>query len=146
MRTFVVHSFYLCGVLFLIYELLKLGGVNLTTLSKELEAKSNAEKERNEELAISDPSAKPVMLNQVTFVLFALVYFGWVILYAGWSLIGLFTSQWVFFLLLLALSLIHTALQCIFTNYAKILFRIDAFITVVLLVFMLLNRFHLNIL
>lgn len=56
--------------------------------------------------------------------------------YAFWVIMGLFTNQWFLFLALLALSLIpkkYYVLRCI-----------DAFLSVSLLIFIIINQFHLH--
>lgn len=57
--------------------------------------------------------------------------------YIAWTLIGLLSSQWIIFLSLLALGLIPKGM---------VVWRwIDSVISLALLIFMLLNVFHLHI-
>lgn len=57
--------------------------------------------------------------------------------YAIWVFIGLFSSQWIVFLLILLISQIPK-------RYA-VLYFIDAIITLAALLFILLNAYHLHI-
>ena len=69
--------------------------------------------------------------NQMTFVLLQVGYF-------IWGFVGLFTSQWIPFAIIMILSIIPKG------NYL-FLRRVDAFLTLILLFFILINKFHLHI-
>lgn len=145
MRAFLVSSFYLCGVAFLIYEMLKVGGLNMPALVKEWETKAKAEQEENKELKTSSTLEEPKLVNQLTYTVIALPYMGFMIAYMAWAIVGLFTSQWIFFLTILGLSLLHGLLASIYKNYTAIILRVDAIITMLILVFLFINRFQLHI-
>ena len=57
--------------------------------------------------------------------------------YVIWNIVGLFSSQWILFLSILLISLIPKRKQWIM--------KIDAFVALCILVFIILNRYHLHI-
>jgi hypothetical protein len=146
MRTFLTYSFYLCGVFFLIYEMLKIGGLNLMEVINDLQRKSETEQKENEELKLRNPLAEPAMSNQLTFGICGLIFAVWCFAYTAWTAIGLWSSQWVIFLILFVLGLVTALFMKVFSKHKDIIFRIDGVITVFLLIFLFINRFHLNIL
>lgn len=142
MRTFLTYSFYLCGVGFLCYEILKTQGLNLFNTLKEYETKAELEKDKNKSISSTD---LPEMQDQIAYSILALLYVGWVFAYTLWTLTGLLSSQWVFFLSILVLSFVSGGLAKFFKNYSNFIWRFDAIITVIILVFMFINRFHLHL-
>lgn len=141
MRTLFTYGFYFFGVSVVVYELVKLGGFNPLTLIKDLTEKADAEKAANT-LVTSEPDKK--MSDQITFALFGTIYFVWFIFYMMWTVLGLLSSQWPFFLTLFILSFVVGGIMSKFKAYTGAVLKIDAFITIVLLVMMFLNRFHLH--
>lgn len=142
MRTFATYSFYLFGVVVLFYEMLKLGGFNPHSILKDATDKAKLEQDKNKELEAT--LEEPSFSDQIALVLTAFALIIWTLVYFSWSIIGLFTSQWEIFLALFILSLATGAVAKIFKNHISIILKVDAFITVILLVFMLINRFHLH--
>lgn len=67
---------------------------------------------------------------QGAFAVFNVVYF-------AWTIVGLLSSQWVLFAALLAISFIP--------RKNIVMFWINAAISLMLLVFMLVNKYHLHI-
>jgi hypothetical protein len=59
-------------------------------------------------------------------------------IYTVWSFIGLFTSQWIIFLILFIMGAIPKGEN-------KRFYQIDAVISIGLLMFILINKFHLHI-
>lgn len=145
MRTLLVYGFYFIGIIFIVYEVLKVMGLNPKIILDDLEKKSDKEVESNKELDETDKTAEKKMTDQTAFGAFGCLYVIWVLMYLTWGLVGLMSSQWVFFLALFALSFIVGVMISLFKDYQKLIFRVDAFITVMLMVFMLLNRFHWHI-
>jgi hypothetical protein len=144
MRTLMVYSFYLCTVFFLVYECLRLGGLNFAAILDDLTKKAKLEQEeneRNKNSTISPPDAK--IADQITFTLVGMFVVVLTIVYMVWTLLGLFTSQWIFFVALLVLSLVVALVQKV-VGKSTLVSRLDAFITIVLLVFMLINRMHIH--
>lgn len=60
-----------------------------------------------------------------------------IFLYLFWSFFGLFTQQWFLFLILILISLIPKK-----WNWYRV---IDSVITIVIIIFALINEFHLHI-
>jgi len=58
--------------------------------------------------------------------------------YCLWTIIGLFSSQWICFLVIILLSLIPK-------KQSVVLRWIDALVTVVILLFIILNAYHLHL-
>ncbi len=140
MRTLLTYGFYFFGVVVVIYELMKIGGLNPLTIIKDLTEKAEAEKTTNKGLSELDKK----MADQMTFAVFGVIYFAWFLTYMAWSIVGLFSSQWAIFLILLIMSFVTGGLISLFKKHSNIILRVDAFMTVVLLVFMFINRFHLH--
>lgn len=61
------------------------------------------------------------------------------LLYIIWCLVGLFSSQWIVFIVIFIMSLLHKLWKSYVGNF------IDSFITVSLLIFALLNTYHFHI-
>ncbi len=59
------------------------------------------------------------------------------VLYSLWVLVGLFSSQWVLFVVYLMISIIPK--KTVFVRF------VDAIVSVLLLLFILINTFHLHI-
>src|ERR1044072_7212724 len=59
--------------------------------------------------------------------------------YFVWSLIGVFTSQWILFICLLSLSAIN------FKVRSKMWNMVDAILSMIILLFIILNKYHLHI-
>lgn len=116
----------------------------MPALVKEWETKAKAEQEENKELKTSSTLEEPKLVNQLTYTVIALPYMGFMIAYMAWAIVGLFTSQWIFFLTILGLSLLHGLLASIYKNYTAIILRVDAIITMLILVFLFINRFQLH--
>lgn len=150
MRTFFTYSFYLCGVLFIVYELMRVGGLNLMTIVKELQEKATAEKKKNEETQ-SSGVGELESTDQFAFMGFGCLMISWILAYCVWGLVGLFTSQWKLFLLLFVVGTISGLLQKIYQAIIKSeefntgITRVTSLITAALLTFIILNRFHLNL-
>lgn len=58
-------------------------------------------------------------------------------MYETIAFIGLFSSQWIFFLILIALSMIK--------KKSRIAIKIDSFISILLILAILINKIHLHI-
>lgn len=58
-------------------------------------------------------------------------------LYCLWTMVGLFTSQWLLFLVIIGLSLIPK-------KDIKLFIFIDAVLSLFLLLFIVINKFHLH--
>jgi hypothetical protein len=145
MRTFLTYSFYLCGVGFLLYEILKIQGLSLFESLNNYAEKAKEEQEKNAELEASGKMSEIKIEAQISYSIIALLFAGWSIAYAVWTLIGLFSSQWVLFLAILILSIVVGAIAKVFKNRLSLIMRVDAIITVIILVFMFINRFHLHL-
>ncbi len=107
--------FYLPAVLAIIYE------YNVLIETKKVFAFQNKYKETE---AINCDN------NQKAFTFFTFGYFLWII-------IGIFSSQWIGFVSIIALAMIPKK------NF--IVLKIDAFLTLCIIVFMVLNAFHFHI-
>ena len=145
MRSLLVYSFYLFGIIFIIYEMLKFSGFDPLAILKSLEVKAEEEKKQVEELKKKELPADGLIANQMTYAAFGCVWIFFSLVYMGWTLVGLLSSQWLFFLVLIGLSILTGFSIKIFKNYKNIIFRFDAFITFVLLIIMYINRFHIQL-
>jgi len=114
--------FYLFTFFAIIYELSKLHEPKKFQLKLEKMKKDKAD-------------GKSTSANENTFVFL-------VIGYVFWTFTGLLSSQWLIFLSTLLIGLL-------LTGYGKktpiFLRRLDSLITVLLFLFMLINKFHLHI-
>ena len=112
------HIFYFFAIFALLYELLVL--TDTKNASKFLIDLTNKLKIK-EDLATKEEAFSIFMLG-----------------YTIWNFIGLFSSQWVLFLILLLLSIFS------FKKYPFLLF-IDALISFGLILFIILNKYHFHI-
>jgi hypothetical protein len=72
------------------------------------------------------------------------IFVGVYLYYFGWCLIGLASSQWLLFLALILLSLIATLINKV-KSIELVWTFIDALLSLVILIFILINKFHLHI-
>jgi hypothetical protein len=110
-----MYIFYFTGILALIWELIKINSPELILSYFKIIAKNKHD----------------LNLQQVIFVLL-------IIGYIIWSLIGLFSSQWILFFLLILLEFILRPVN-------KFIIRVDGILRFLLLLFILINKFHLHI-
>ena len=110
------HIFYLLTIFPIMWELISLHDtIKVRNLVERLKVKT----------------ADEFTIKESLFSTFALGY-------VMWTLFGLFTSQWVLFLTLILISSIPLK-KYIWYN------KIDAIISLVLLLFIILNAYHFNI-
>lgn len=69
---------------------------------------------------------------------FAVIQGGFILSYIGWSMVGLITTQWVLFLILLSVNLFIQ-----FDNKPWMIIRKS--FNILLILFIMVNKFHLNI-
>ncbi len=110
-------AYYIIGIAPIIWEILSIMNLHeVHAFCREYELVSK--------------SKKPLNSTQNTFTFLMM-------LYVIWAIIGLFTSQWPLFILLLLVSFIpkkHVMVRLL-----------DATISVSILIFIILNRFHFHI-
>lgn len=117
--------FYVWAILAIAYESWKLSYYNYKKLkSVETIVKSNKGLKKNLFWSKFTEDQK-IFLSLSLFYLF-------------WALVGLFTSQWYLFLLIMLLSQI----QRIFKNYLYNI--IDSLLTISVLLFIVINKYHLH--
>lgn len=113
------YIFYLLAILPILFELMVLKNPKkIINFTKSFKKKDNEER-------------RDMNKYEIAFVLLQLGYF-------IWNFIGLFSSQWVLFGCIFILSIIPKG------NYLFVR-RIDALLTLGLLFFILINRFHLHV-
>lgn len=120
------HIFYILICVMAFSELVKLGvSKNLYARTKEF----NKLEKDNKEKRVGYMKEHPALL----FVLFYDI-FGWIML-----LIGLMSSQWFCFLLIMLLSISH------FQRLGAWAVRIDSFLTAAILIFAVVNKYHIHL-
>lgn len=123
--------FYGFGILALIWEIMLLTGQSrkaVNELNKILTGPENAEN-----------IAKTITPNQTKMVIMNTLYILWVI-------VGIFSSQWPLFILLLVISLSTDYLRKKkFSFYDKYWVNIDAILCLVAIIFIWINKYHLHI-
>lgn len=118
--------FYIIVALLFVYELFVLAGTKTIFESvKKHKEKINTKKQNGEKITMNDTS--PTMLCYFVFNIFYLIF----------TIIGFMSSQWVLFAAIFFLSLIPK--RYLWMKYA------DSIITLLILAFILINKFHLHI-
>lgn len=115
------HIFYLLLFIFIYYEISVIG--NAERIVKRVEEYKNTPKDEKLEYLSQNNSL-------VSYFIFNLFYFSYVF-------VGLFTSQWWLFLTIIAMSFIP--------KKKPLARKIDAIVTVAILLFILINKYHLHI-
>lgn len=110
------HLFYATGIIFIMYE--------ITVASRPERLVGAIEKTKNGEV----PNSKGLFL-----MLFVTQFF-----YMIWVLTGLMSNQWLLFLCLIVLSLLNRK-NDVETK------KFDAWTSMVLLIFIIINQYHLGI-
>lgn len=110
------HIFYFMAIFAIVFELQVL--FNTRGYLEFVESINNKEKDKKPDF------------KQSTFILLSFFYL-------IWGFTGLMTSQWVLFLVLIILSFIPK-------GKGTILRKIDAILSFVILMFILLNKYHLH--
>lgn len=118
--------FYVIVALLLVYELIVL--MNIKTVFKSVQKYRNISKD----LKRTSRKVEAGEYSQ-TFLLFSIFN----IFYFIFTIIGFMSSQWILFALLFILSIIPK-------NYISLRY-IDSIISISILVFILLNKYHLHI-
>jgi len=115
--------FYFTTIIPLLFEMITFCNTNETfrikTLAKEIQGNKNW---------VNDPDIPSHDKN--TILIMGLI----TIFYFAWMVIGLFTVQWYIFVLLFALSYIP--------KKTKWYLKIDSFITICILMFIVINAYH----
>lgn len=121
MFSFITFLFYLCTIIFIILEIGSIQEAKSITYFREA-IKTN----KNLKL-----TAKQSLYGSVQ------------LLYMVWTLIGLFSSQWILFMLIIIISLVILVPN----NRSIILMKIDSSICAGILMFIILNKyqFHINL-
>lgn len=120
------YIFYILICVMAFSELVKLGvSKELYTRTKEFNKLEKDNKEKRVEYMKEHPA--------LLFVLFYDI-FGWIML-----LIGLMSSQWFCFLLIMLLSISH------FQRLGAWAVRIDSFLSAVILIFAVVNKYHIHL-
>lgn len=91
---------------------------------------------KNAELKGKDPKSLPK--RDLYYLVYGLGY-------VFWSFIGLFTSQWFLFILLLLLGVIAGIIKKIFGKIFISWFVFDSTISLIILLLIILNRYHFHI-
>jgi len=153
MRTFATYIFYFFAVFAILWELLRLFGMNSGKILKELLDKFKAEKAENEAAEkaaegkglLFQPTPKreaTINLGLVGCSMTAFMFAYWL-----WLLVGLMSSQWKVFLALIAWSIALSALTKLFKKVSFIvtgIYYLDAVVSLGCLIFIVVNRFHLG--
>jgi hypothetical protein len=116
MKSFAVFVFYLIGILPILWEL-----SSLMKLSKRFNFLK--ELKQNKDYKEWSSNQKAVGFLMLGYII--------------WAMVGLFSSQWIIFFFILLVSLIPKKWLWFFA--------IDAFVTVILLFFLIINQYHLHI-
>ena len=122
----IAFFFYIWGLIALWYEVWKLDYSNFQQIQR-LRDKIKANKDLD-----SNQLLKKLSDTEKIFSVLSL-------LYVLWCIIGLFTSQWVLFIGIFLFSQFHR----IFKGYAWNL--IDGIVTIAIIGFIIINRYHLHI-
>ena len=117
----VINFFYAMSVMFIMFELLQV------FCRKELRERMRMQEER---IQTAEKQNRGLRKNEYDKVLGQI--FLWDLSYIAWSLLGLFSSQWVLFLLLLLLTGIPRM---------RISRVANSFLSIVLLVLIAINKF-----
>lgn len=167
-----IESLIVAGlVVFFIYEILCLGGLDLseifdkqTASLKELsekikehrvtsdsimeEVKENKNiKQAAEKLKAMDDEVTSMLISQVVSVIGVFLMCGFMFLYLGWLILGLFTAQAILFGVVLILGPIHSWLRKKIKNETirKIMFKVDTVLTLAVFVLIIIDKFHFKI-
>jgi hypothetical protein len=114
------HVFYFFAIFAILYE-----AMVLTSPRKFVAAKKD----------IKGKKIDDYTTNQIAYVLFNFFYL-------AWTMVGLFSTQWMVFVVLLIISTI-SGLTARFRS--PVLYSIDALISFSILLFMMINVYHLHI-
>lgn len=114
--------FYFFGIAALLYEYWSIA--NFDKLDR-FRGKIKESKKNGGKVNLSGP--------EITFAFLQLLYFAWV-------LVGLFSSQWVIFLLIFCLSFVNS-----WFRGSRIWNSVDSILTIILILFAILNTYHLQI-
>ena len=145
MSNIFVHGFYGLSVLFILIELTRFGGFSWSDLLKRQTDKAKAEKEQNEERLKSNPLAELESSESVTAGCMAILILLWMMLYTCWTVLGIFSSQFILFLALLIIAGVTILLKFLLPKYAPHIDKLDAFISVLCLIAIILNKYHYHI-
>jgi len=149
------YIFYSFAAVAIIYETMRFFGFNSLAVFNNLNAKFKEEQEYNKKIDAAkigdDLYLKDKKVEATVGIgLFGCTLFIFTMTYWLWSLIGLTSSQWQSFLALIVLSLIYgLAQKAIGISNAgnlasQIALRIDATLSITILIFILINRFQLG--
>lgn len=74
------------------------------------------------------------------------VYFLTALFYIFFSLVGLATSQWVWFAILAVIGMLHSLINWMVGRSTVWLVKFDSVLSVLLMIFIIINKYHLHIL
>lgn len=147
-----IYLFYSFAAIAIVWETIRFFGFNPLKNWNELNAKFKEEQAYNKTIQDAEIGDELYLKDKkVEATVGVLVYgcstFAFTMTYWLWTLIGLTSSQWQSFLALLCLSFVYGGVQKLLGTEglkADIALRIDAAISVVILIFILVNKFQLG--
>jgi hypothetical protein len=146
------YIFYAIGIFWILYEMMKLIGINPALIIKGLVEQAKEETEWNKKVNEAEIGSEYYLKDQKFGAGCAITAIGCSMLpisisYWIWMFAGLMSSQWIIFLVFIiwaaTLNLIRR-LSNEHKTFLSVLFRVDAAISILLIVFILLNRFQLH--
>lgn len=142
-----VYLYYSFAFVIMFLTVLNLLGISFSKIINGLLKNAKTELEENKKLDPANPDSKPKIADSLalTFVMFLALSV--IIPYIMWLMVGLLTSQWKIFLTIIGWLILNYALQTLLKGYITLARIVGTFFAIGLLgllVFLVLNRFHLH--
>lgn len=133
------NIFYLLIVFPLIYELTVLCETqSVINYKKRKKERENQQKEQL--LTTNSHGTSTISVEKKSSAFIDLLFNLFSLGYAIWTILGLFTSEWVLFLIILLLAVTIPSSW----RYNKTLLKIDALLSFIILLFAVINHMHLH--